>query len=110
MIPGMNPKQMQQMMKKMGMKQDDIEASEVIIKVGDKEIVFPSPKVAKVNMMGEDTWQITGECFEREKEAEIEFTEVDVKQVMDQTNCSEEDAIKALEETGDLAEAILSLS
>ena len=47
---------------------------------------------------------------EREKEAEIEFTEVDVKQVMDQTNCSEEDAIKALEETGDLAEAILSLS
>ena len=110
MIPGVNPKQMQQMMKKMGMTQDDYEATEVIIKLADKELVFPSPKVSKVNMNGEDNWQITGEYFEREKEVEIEFTEVDVKQVMDQTNCSEDDAIKALEETGDLAEAILSLT
>ena len=31
MMPGMNPRQMNKMMQKMGIKQDEIEASEVII-------------------------------------------------------------------------------
>ena len=40
MFPGMNPRKVQQMMKKMGMQQQDIEAVEVIIKTQDKEIII----------------------------------------------------------------------
>ena len=37
MIPGMNPKQMSKMMQKMGIKQEEIDAIEVIIKTPDKK-------------------------------------------------------------------------
>ena len=42
----MNPKMLKQAMKKMGMKQEDIDASEVIIKCSDKEIVIRNPQFA----------------------------------------------------------------
>ncbi len=48
----MNPRQMQQMMRKMGIQQQEIDATEVIIKTADKEIVITEPNVSKVNMMG----------------------------------------------------------
>ena len=38
MLPGMNPRKMQQMMKQMGIKQVEIEATEVIIKTEEKNI------------------------------------------------------------------------
>ena len=107
MFPGMNPRAMKQAMKNLGMQQVDIEASEVIIKTADKEIIFSNPQVSKINMMGQETWQITGEAHERTKEM---FTADDVKTVMEQANVTEERAKEALEETnGDLAEAILKL-
>ena len=103
----MNPRAMKQAMKKLGMQQQDIEASEVIIKTADRDIVFSHPQVSKIHMMGEDTWQITGEAQERSREL---FSEEDVKTVIDQTNVTEEQAREALKETnGDLAEAILKL-
>ena len=56
---------MQQMMKKMGIQQVDIPAQEVIIRTEDKEIVIRHPQVAKVNMMGQETYQVVGEAEER---------------------------------------------
>jgi len=107
MIPGINPKQMKQVMKKMGIKQDEIEATEVIIKTKDKEIIVENPQVIKMNMMGQDSLQITGKIHERHL---AKYTEEDVQTVMQQADCDEKAAKQVLEETqGDLAEAILIL-
>jgi nascent polypeptide-associated complex subunit alpha len=111
MFPGMNPRKMQQMMKKMGIKQVDIPATEVIIKTEDKEIVITEPNVAKVNMMGQETFQITGSIHEREKETKPEISEDDIKTVAEQAKVSLEKAKEAIEEAnGDLAEAIMKLT
>ena len=110
MFPGMNPRKMQQMMKKMGIQQTEIPATEVIIKSEGKEIVITEPNVAKVNMMGQETFQITGNIQEKEASSEPEIGDDDVQTVVDQTGASEEDARKALNESsGDIAAAILSL-
>ncbi len=111
MIPGMNPKQMQQMMKKMGIQQQEIDATEVIIKTGESDIVIVNPQVSKVNMMGQETYQVVGQSHVREHDATHEIDEEDVKQVMEQCSCSEEEARDALtKKGGDLAGAILLLS
>ena len=99
-------KQMEKMMKQMGIKQENIEADEVIIKSGDKEIVISSPQVTKIKMGGNETFQIIGEVSERKKEA---FSEDDVKMIMEQTGASEEKVKEILKETNDIAEAILRL-
>ncbi|VVB82771.1 Nascent polypeptide-associated complex protein [uncultured archaeon] len=108
MIPGINPKQMQAMMKQMGMSQTEIPSSRVIIEKedGDK-LIINNPSVMKIKMGGQESFQITGDISEESGE---KFSESDVKVVMEKTNCSEKEAKKALEETGDLAEAILKLS
>ena len=111
MIPGMNPRMMKQAMKRMGMEQEDIEASEVIIRTPEKEIVFSQPSVAKVRMMGQESWQITGAYEEKPREISVEISDEDVKTVMEQTHKSGEEARKAIEKHhGDLAAAILELS
>ena len=106
----MNPRMMKQAMKKMGMQQEDIEATEVIIKTADKEYVFANPQVAKVNMMGQATWQVVGEAEERSIDTPPEISQEDVQNVMDQACVSEDQARQAIvEANGDLAEAILNL-
>ena len=105
MIPGMNPRQMQKAMAKMGMKQEEIDAIEVVIKTSDKNLVIRNPQVVKVKMMGQESLQITGNI-----EEEISISEDDVNTVAEQTNKSKEEAREALEECGgDLAEAIMKL-
>ena len=107
MFPGMNPKMVKQAMKKMGVKQEDIDASEVIIKCLDKEIIIREPNVARIEMMGQESFQISGKIEERSLE---KFSDEDVETVMEQTKCSEKEARKSLEENdGDLAKAILDL-
>ena len=112
MIPGVNPRQMQRMMKQMGMSQTDLDASEVIIKLADRQLVFTNPQVAQVDMMGQKTYQIVGQPEEMSLEDEgIEITDADIQTVVDQTGKSKEEAKEAIKEAnGDLAEAILSLS
>ena len=101
----MNPRDMQKVMKRMGVKQEEINASEVVIKCSDKELVISNPQVLKVNMMGQETFQISGEISER-----TSLNEEDIKTVMEQAGVSREEALKALEESGgDIAEAIISL-
>jgi len=110
MIPGLNSRKAQAMMRKMGIKQEEIDAEQVIIKTSDKDLVIDNPQVSKVNMMGQETFQIVGKVTEVEKEQEVNISEEDINTVMGQTSCSKEDALKALEETdGNLAEAILKL-
>ncbi len=106
MIPGINPKQMKEAMKRLGIKQEEIDANEVIIRTDNKEIIIKDPVIAKINMMGQDTFQISGQIIERSIE---KFTQEDIKIVAEQANVSHEEAKKALEKEGDLASAILSL-
>ncbi len=106
MFPGINPKQMKMAMKKMGISQEEINAREVIIICEDRKLVISNPQVSKVKAMGQVTLQIVGEIEEHPLE---KFSEDDIKIVMEQASCSKEEAKKALEETNDLAEAILRL-
>lgn len=110
MFPGINPRQMQQMMRKMGIQQVEIPATEVIIKTREKELVIMNPSVSKVNLMGQETFQITGEVEEREKSARLEISEEDIKTVMEKAGVDKKTAKEALEKhQGDLAEAIMEL-
>jgi len=106
MLPGINPKMMKQAMKKLGMKQEELEAEEVIIKCKDKQLRFINPQVSKIDAMGQETFQILGDYEEENIEL---FNEDDIKTVMEQTGCSEEDAKSTLKKEGDLAKAILKL-
>lgn len=106
----MNPRQMKQAMKRLGMQQDEIDAKEVIIRCEDKDIVISNPSVMKVLMSGQTTFQISGEEEERELETQPELSDDDIETVMEQAEVSREEAEKAiLEANYDLAEAILSL-
>ena len=115
-MPNVNPRQMQQMMRKMGIQQEDIDAEQVIIICSDKKIVIENPSVQRVNMMNKISYQISGEEYEEsldsgESDEPVEVTEEDIKTVMDQTNCSEEEALQALGDTnGNIAEAIILLT
>lgn len=110
MIPGMNPRKMNQMMKKMGIQQQELDATEVIIRTPEKEIIITSPQVSKVNMMGQQTYQVVGEEHERPLSKEPEIDEEDIKTVMEQAEVDEDTAKKAIEEAeGDLAQAIMNI-
>ena len=109
MIPGIDPKKMQAIMKQMGMSQEEINATQVIIECEDKRIIIKEPSVMKVKMQGQTNFQISGEIFEEELSENT--SEEDIKTIIEKTGCSEEQAKQALEDNnGDLAEAILSLS
>ena len=110
-MQGMNPRQMKKMMQRMGIQQQEIDADLVIIKSGNKETIISEPNVVKVNMMGQETFQITGNISERDASTEPEISEDDIKTVMEQASVNEEKARAALEASdGDLAKAIIELS
>ncbi len=77
MIPGMNKKQMKQMerqMKKMGMKMEDLNGvTEVIIRFEDKELIIDEPSVSRMDVMGQETYQIEGQSREVELEYELKI-------------------------------------
>jgi len=108
MFGGMNPKDIEKAMKRMGIQQQEVDATEVLIRTTGKTIRISNPKVAKINMMGQHSFQISGQVEEIEETPEI--TSDDVAAVMQQANCSEQEAKDALKETsGDIAQAILKL-
>ena len=106
MIPGINPKQVKMAMKRLGMQQEEVDAKEVIIICEDKKLVIQNPQVSKIKAMGQESIQIIGDIREEPLES---FSHDDLKTVMEQANCSEEEAKSALKETNDIAEAILKL-
>lgn len=102
---------MQQAMRKMGIQQVDIPATRVIIQTEDKEIIISNPSVTKVNMMGQETFQIAGNIEEKSRSSAPEISEEDIKTVMEQAKVDKNTAKKAIEEAeGDLAQAILNLA
>ena len=110
MFPGINPREMQKAMKRLGIKQEEIDAELVIIKTSDKDLIIKNPQVSRVNMMGQETIQVIGDITEVDKNEKVEIDEDDIETVIEQTNCTKEEAIDALEQSnGNLAEAILKL-
>jgi len=108
MMPGMNPRMMKHAMKRLGIQQVEIPAIEVIIKTEDKDIIITNPQVSKVNMMGQETFQVVGDITEREREVEI--SEDDVKTVAEQSGVDESKAREVIKKhNGDLAAAIIEL-
>ena len=102
---GMNPKQMAQAMKAMGIKQREISAKEVVIRRGDGDIVISNPQVIEVDMKGVKTYQIMGEISER-----TGISDDDIRMVAEQAGVDEAAAKTALENaSGDIAEAIMGL-
>ena len=110
-MPGVNPRQMRQMMKQMGIQQQDIDdALRVEIICESKKIVIEPCQVAAVNMMGQKTWQVSGESHEEDLDTKPEISDEDVRTVAEQAGVEEDVARTTLEETkGDLAAAILKL-
>lgn len=121
MIPGgrgINPRQLQRMMKQMGINTEELTAEEVIIRTHDKEYRFEKPDVTIVTAQGQKTFQIIGKHEvvsisdnATKEEKIITIPDEDVKLVAQQANVSEEEAKKALEECrGNPAEAIVKLT
>jgi alpha-NAC-related protein len=107
----MDPKKMQAMMKQMGIAQEDIPATRVIIEQPDKKIIIENPSVVKVKMQGNESFQISGEVNEESQESEpVGISEEDINTIIEKTNATDSQARAALEKTGDLAEAIMELS
>lgn len=118
MLPGMggmNPKKMNALMKQMGISQEEIDATKVIIEKSDNsKIIIDNPDVSKMTIQGQDMYQVSGGSVSEESSedsAEEGITEKDIQTVIDKTGCTKEKAQETLEKyNGDLAEAIMELS
>lgn len=115
MMPGgMSPKQMQTVMKRMGIKVEEVDAERVIIECVDRRIIIENPQVMLTKMPNQEMFQISGDVTEEEKEesgeVDIQISDDDIAMVADQANVGKEQAAEMLEETrGDIAEAIMRL-
>jgi len=118
MFPGLNPKKMQAMMKQLGIKQEDIDAERVIIEKSDGKIIIEEPSVVKVNMQGQETFQISGNIREEtneeeegESEEDKEQLDKDIQTIMEKTGKDKEEAALCLEKNeGDIAATIMELT
>ena len=111
MMPGrMNPRQMNQMMRRLGINVKPIDnVQKVIIQTTTKEYVFEDVEVTVMEVQGQKTYQLTGET--KIKNLSEDKQKEDINLIMEQTGKTEEEARKALQETkGDIAEAILKLT
>ncbi|MCE5260370.1 MAG: nascent polypeptide-associated complex protein [Euryarchaeota archaeon] len=119
MMPGMgrgvNPRQMKQAMKRMGISQEEMQGvEEVVIRTADKDYVIKEAAVTCITMQGQKTYQVAGEMEVRPRQKAVQeapdIPEEDVQLVMSQTGASKERALHALKECdGQPAEAILKL-
>ena len=98
------------MMKQMGVSTKDISAEKVIIFTKDKQIIFENPQVTETTMMGQKTYQLTGNYREEIKELEIKINEDDIDLVVSQTGADKEKAKSILiKNKGDIAATILEI-
>ncbi len=109
-MPNMDPRQMRNLMAKMGITSTELDARRVIIECDDKEIIVENPQITIIEAQGTKTFQVSGKINERARSAAVEITDDDIKIVMERSGKSENDARIALEESnGDIAAAILKL-
>ncbi|MGC9310725.1 MAG: NAC domain-containing protein, partial [Candidatus Aenigmatarchaeota archaeon] len=80
---------------------ENIEATEVIIKSPEGDIIIKNPQVSKVCMGSTETFQVMGDVVKEDKAASE-----DIKILMEKTGVSEERAKELMAETGDLISAI----
>lgn len=110
MFGKINAKQIEKVMKQMGMSQEPLDVKRVIFELEDIKLVIDEPSVTKVMMQGQETYQVQGEAREESVEEEL-FSDEDVDIVKEKTGKSEEEVRKVLEENkGDIAGAIMELS
>ncbi len=123
MIPGGrgNPRQMEAMMRRMGMSTEPIPGvEEVIVRTRTHEHVFRAPEVTILTVQGVRTYQVVGNPEVRPRSAAAPAPggaaapagppEEDVQLVMDQAQVSREEALEALlQAKGEPAEAIMRL-
>jgi len=126
MLPGnpRNARQMQMMMRRLGMTTEEVpDVEEVIVVTKSKEHVFHAPEVTILTVQGVRTYQVVGapEIRARLSAAPAPASasppppstsapEEDIRLVMEQANVSREEAIEALfQSNGAPAEAILKI-
>ncbi len=123
MMPGhMNPRQVKQAMRKLGIKTEELQdVTDVVIRTKTKQYVIKDAAVTIMEMQGQKTFQIVGDAEitalgavpatpVAAAPAEPLIPEDDIKLVMDQTGASRDKAIEALKATdGQPAEAILKI-
>lgn len=126
MIPGggRDPRQMQMMMRRLGMTTEELpDVEEVIVVTKSKEHIFRAPEVTILTVQGVRTYQVVGTPEIRARTptgpTPLPATqppqpsgppEEDVRLVMEQANVSREEAIEALfQSNGAPAEAILKI-
>lgn len=99
------------MMRQMGMSQEEIEATQVIVKTKDgKQLIFDNPSIQKITMQGNTTFQLSGSYTQKVESVKIEVSDDDINMVSEQAGVSKDDARKALDEVnGDIAQAIVNL-
>jgi nascent polypeptide-associated complex subunit alpha len=127
MIPGgpRNARQMEMMMKRLGMSTQAMDGvEEVIIRTRDKEHVLRAPEVTILTVQGVRTFQVVGNAEVRDRTASVTTSAgtapdpatptgpppEDVALVMEQAGVEREEAIEALAAThGAPAEAIMHI-
>lgn len=127
MIPGAprDPRQMQMMMRRLGMKTEEVpDVEEVIVRTRTKDHVFKAPEVTVLTIQGVRTYQVVGTPDIRSRSptagppssspasppAPSGPPEEDIRLVMDQAKVSHEEAVEALlQSRGEPAEAILTI-
>ncbi len=105
MFPSMDPEKMQKMLKKLGMKMDNVPANQVIIKTDSGDITIDNPQVIRTTMKGQIVFQVSGSVKQKT------FTDEDVKLIMEQTGVDDSNKIKELlqQNDGDVAKTIMQL-
>jgi len=119
----MNPRQVKQAMKRMGIETEELkDVAEVIIRTKDKQYVITDAEVTIMKVQGQKTFQVVGEekvmpldhglkgVESKAVPAQPSIPEEDVQLVMSQTGSTREKAIDALKSCdGQPAEAIIKL-
>lgn len=62
----MNPRKMKQMMEQMGIDVTEIDATEVVVRTEEEDLVFDAPQVTRMDAQGQQTYQIVGEPSRRD--------------------------------------------
>ncbi len=115
MMRKFRPRDLEKMLRSMGVKVQSLDAEEVLIKLRDgSSLRISEPQVSVTKVGGEEIYQVMGrveKIVEGQKVPEYEPSEEDIALVASQAGVDHETARKALIATkGDLAEAILRLT
>ncbi len=105
MMPNMDPRQMEKLMKQMGIQSKQINSNRVVIETEEGNFIITSPSVTEINMQGQKSYQIAGSVSFEEG-----IKEDDLNLIMEKTGCTKEKALDAMKRSNnDIAEAILLL-